>query len=128
MKSTSFAYLKKIFKNSTYLVLTRFYIFCAKKRFYFLWRRRMTFAIEILSIINENATGERLLELVKKCTDYTKKSIVVYYKLVSYRYSQILVRSLSFESIEIVNFHSYLMNAVNVFYKVFLFSIEKGCI
>ena len=88
----------------------------------------MTFAIEILSIINENATGERLLELVKKCTDYTKKSIVVYYKLVSYRYSQILVRSLSFESIEIVNFHSYLMNAVNVFYKVFLFSIEKGCI
>ena len=66
----------------------------------------MTFAIEILSIINENATGERLLELVKKCTDYTKKSIVVYYKLVSYRYSQILVRSLSFESIEIVNFHS----------------------
>ena len=88
----------------------------------------MTFAIEILSIINENATGERLLELVKKCTDYTKKSIVVYYKLVSYRYSQILVRSLSFESIEIVNFHSHLMNAVNVFYKVFLFSIEKGCI
>ena len=89
----------------------------------------MTFAIEILSIINENATGERLLELVKKCTDYTKKSIVVYYKLVSYRYhSQILVRSLSFESIEIVNFHSCLMNAVNVFYKVFLFSIEKGCI
>ena len=66
----------------------------------------MTFAIEILSIINENATGERLLELVKKCTDYTKKSIVVYYKLVSYRYSQILVRSLSFESIEIVNYHS----------------------
>ena len=66
----------------------------------------MTFAIEILSIINENATGERLLELVKKCTDYTKKSIVVYYKLVSYRYSQILVRSLSFESIEIVNCHS----------------------
>ena len=89
----------------------------------------MTFAIEILSIINENATGERLLELVKKCTDYTKKSIVVYYKLVSYRYySQILVRSLSFESIEIVNFHSYLMNAVNVFYKAFLISIEKGCI
>ena len=88
----------------------------------------MTFAIEILSIINENATGERLLELVKKCTDYTKKSIVVYYKLVSYRYSQILVRSLSFESIEIVNFHSYLMNAMNVFYKVFLISIEKGCI